>query len=360
MAALWKQNWRETKQHFIDWWDREGLVVGKWGGVSVSRPNAQADDPGAATLERGYTDAVYRARKTRFSLSRNAFPLDIPPLAMTDIGPGSLGTFLGSEPAFSEDTVWYKPCIVEPESHPPLAFDPDAKWWRIHESVLRENVKASRGNYLVACPDLIENIDTLSQMRDPQALMVDMVERPDWVKQKVAEINEVFFAAYKRIFGIIKFDDGEDVGAAYGAYYLWGPGRTAKVQCDASAMFSPKMFEEFVLPSLRAQCQWLDYSMYHLDGTQCVCHLEHILSIKELDAIEWTPQAGIPNGGSPQWYDLYKQIKAAGKSVQAVNVELDEVAPLLDAIGPKGTYVMAKIANMREAEELAKRVEPYR
>jgi hypothetical protein len=29
---MWKANWEETKAHFIDWWNREGLVIGMWGG----------------------------------------------------------------------------------------------------------------------------------------------------------------------------------------------------------------------------------------------------------------------------------------------------------------------------------------
>lgn len=28
MTNLWKVNWAETKQHFIDWWNHEGLVLG--------------------------------------------------------------------------------------------------------------------------------------------------------------------------------------------------------------------------------------------------------------------------------------------------------------------------------------------
>ena len=42
---------------------------------------------------------------------------------------------------------------------------------------------------------------------------------------------------------------------------------------DASAMFSTPMFRRFVAPALTAQCEWLDYSLYHLDGTQAVHHL---------------------------------------------------------------------------------------
>ncbi len=104
--------------------------------------------------------------------------------------------------------------------------------------------------------------------------------------------------------------------SAFGAFRIWGPGKTAKVQCDACAMFSPEMFRDFVKPALAEQCAWLDHAIYHLDGTQCICHLDHLLAIDSLRAIEWTPQAGIEGGAHERWFPLYKRILDAGKSVQ--------------------------------------------
>jgi hypothetical protein len=159
------------------------------------------------------------------------------------------------------------------------------------------------------------------------------------------------------IHGSIKQPDGS---SAYRSFYLWGPGKIAKLQCDMSAMFSPEMFGEFAVPGLTEQCEWLDHSLYHLDGTQALCHLDQLLGIDGLDAVEWTPQAGIETGGSPRWYDLYRRILTAGKSVQAVNVEPGEILPLLDAIGGRGVYLITQFGSEREAEEMADKVEPYR
>lgn len=53
-------------------------------------------------------------------------------------------------------------------------------------------------------------------------------------------------------------------------------------------------------------------------------HLPALLEIEELNAIQWTPGVGEPQGGSPKWYDLYKKILAGGKSVMACWVTLEE------------------------------------
>lgn len=358
---MWKSNWADTQRRFVDWWDHKGLVIGMWGAPETSQCiHEQVVAPAKpATLDERYTNAAFRAAENHFRLSRSVFPLDVLPSATTDLGPGSLALFLGSLPGFAEDTVWYHPCVeneLEPEKLPPLRFDETNPWWTCSEDILRRCATLARGKYLVTCPDLVENMDALSSLRGAQTLCMDMVERPDWVEQKIREINDVWFAAYQRIYDIIKQPDGS---SAFGAFYIWGPGKVAKVQCDSSAMFSPKMYRRFVMPALTAQCDWLDHSLYHLDGTQAILHLDALLEIAPLDAIEWTPQAGIETGGNKRWYDLYRRILSAGKSVQVVNVEPDEVVPLLDGIGNKGVYILIQFKDEREAEQVRKSVEGY-
>lgn len=358
---MWKSNWVQTRKRFVDWWNHDGLLIGMWGAPETGcAVHESVDAPAApATIDERYCNATFRAAENHYRLSRSVFPADVLPLAITDLGPGSLALFLGANPGFTEDTVWFHPCIeqeLEPEKLPPLHFDPNHPWWRASEEIIRRCVELSRGKYLVGCPDLIENVDALASLRGAQTLLMDMVERPEWVEQKISEINDVWFEACQRIYNLIKLEDGS---SAFGAFYLWGPGKVAKVQCDASAMFSPKMYRRFVVPALTAQCEWLDHALYHLDGTQAVVHLDALLEIEPLDAIEWTPQAGIETGGNKRWYDLYRRILRAGKSVQIVNVEPDEVLPLLDAIGRKGVYLLIQFKDERGAEEVLKQVGGY-
>jgi hypothetical protein len=196
-------------------------------------------------------------------------------------------------------------------------------------------------------PDLIENLDVLSSLRGAQTLMEDMIERPAWVKQHIAEINACYFQVYEALRARIGLADGS---TCFWAFHLWGPGRTAKVQCDALAMISPAMFDEFVRPALAEQCEWLDGAMFHLDGTQAIPHLTSLLAIPGLDAIEYTPQAGVESGGHERWWPLYRRILEAGKSVQIVAVKPHEVAPLLDAIGARGVYL--HVDGITDAETL--------
>lgn len=356
MSKIWKENWDRARTNIIKWWNREG----PWLCVIAPRDKPHEDlvpPLDVRDLQTHWLGPHYRVKREMYRISRLYFGGEAFPQIDVNIGPGSLGTFVGTEPQLAWDTIWYRACIRDPETHPAIRFNSDDYWFNVHRLLLETAVRLSEGRFLVGMPDLIENIDILSQMRDAQSLMIDLLERPRWVERCVAQINRLYFDAFDKLYESIKTPWG---GNVFCAFNLWGPGKTAKVQCDASAMFSSDMYRRFVLPALTEQCQWLDYSMYHLDGTQAMHHLETLLGIDALDAIEWTPQAGIEPGGHRRWYPMYKKIIDAGKCVQVVGVALDEIKPLIDACGADGLYLMSWPENESDAHRAEELVDRYR
>jgi hypothetical protein len=355
MAGFWKEDWDRCRENLTKWWRRQGPAIcilapkdKPWADLPL--PKRPADDAVA------WTDREYRFRKWEYEISRTFHGGEAFPYFDAHIGPGSLGMILGSEPRFAPTTVWYEPCIDDPDTCGPIRFDPDNIWVRTHVAQLDFGRHCADGRFLVGMPDLIENIDTLAQLRGAQELLIDMIERPDWVKRCIREINVAYFQVFDTFYDHIR----EFGGNAFSAFRIWGPGKTAKLQCDASAMFSPAMFEEFVLPALSEQCRRLDYSLYHLDGTQALGHVDHLLKIEELDAIQWTPQSGIEGAGHPRWYDLYRRILSSSKAVQALGIKIDQILPLLEAVGPNGVFIHATAPDESTARRILDRLEKYR
>jgi hypothetical protein len=358
----WKSDWPRAKEDLTRWWNRKGMAL---------RVDARADKqielrPDLMNLPtdpyiRG-TDVKLRCDGAEYNMVREFFGGVGFPVYQAITGPGTLAECLGCKAVFEPDTVWYEPCIFEPDKSGPIKLSRENNAaLDLHVRMVEEGLRRGRDKYLVAMPDLIENLDILAAMRGSENLLMDLVERPSWVKERNWEINQAFFEAFDIFFDLTKFEGGNPF-----IFGLWGPGKTCKVQCDFSCMISPAMFKEFVVPCLTAQCDWLDYSMYHLDGETALQHLNLLLEIDSLDAIEWTPMgaAGQSNvshtGGHPQWYDLYRRIKAGGKSVQAVGVKAAEVKPLVDAVGPEGMFIWANVSSQREAEKLLADMEQYR
>ena len=127
-----------------------------------------------------------------------------------------------------------------------------------------------------------------------------------------------------------------------------------QLQCDFSVMISPKMFEEFVLPELEAICGWLDYSVYHLDGQEQIAHLDYILSVKRLNAIQWTYIISQPNVSN--FIPVFKKIQRAGKNL-ILMPHISEVEILMRNLSSRGLQlIVCGIANKAEAIEIERKV----
>ncbi|MCC6581789.1 MAG: hypothetical protein IT440_15260 [Phycisphaeraceae bacterium] len=356
-APSWKPDWTTTAKHFEDWWNHRGMVF--WTTAPKDTPHEDLPKPDEPDdLDRKWTDPAWRFDRDAYNLSRTCFGGDAFPKIETYIGAGDLAAMIGCKWHFAPSTVWFEPCITDPDNHPPFQLDRQSQAFRCLTAIVSEAVRRSRGRFLVTIPDLVENFDILSALRDPQTLLYDCVDRPEWVEQRIASINAVFFEVFDHLYEMVRDDRG---GNAYCAFGIWGPGKTAKVQCDACAMFGPETFARFVKPALTEQCRQLDYPMYHLDGPQCIVNLDELLSIEPLRAIQWT--CGVANEpvSHPRWFDMYRRILKAGKSLQIHHVEPEKVIPVIEAIGTtRGVYISSPCKSEEQCRRLAEQVDAMR
>ena len=354
-SRFWKENWAVSRQHYLDWWARKGLVITMWEHLAKDGPPHEEvpAPPPASDWTHYWFDPEWRAANLHYRLSRSSFKADILPVASTHLGPGSLAAILGAELEGREDTIWIHP---RTDGSTVIALDESNRWYQLHLDLVSACKRLSQGCYFVGCPDLIEGLDTLAGLRGTQAVLLDTVDRPDALAQKLQAVNDCWFEVFDRIYDIIN-EEGE---MAFCYFSIWGPGRVAKLQSDISIMMSPASFRQFVQPYIRQQCQWLDHSLYHLDGVGAIRHLDALLEIEELDAIQWTPGVGQPQGGDPCWYDLYKRILAGGKSIMPAWVEVDELQPLLDAVGPDGVNILMHFTSERDIDRALAIAERYR
>lgn len=351
----WKKNWEESQQHYIDWWNGKGIVLSMWEHLQEGvTPYENVPQPQAAKdLQQYWFDPQWRADNLHYQLSRSSFLADIPPVANTHLGPGSLAALMGAELDGGEDTIWIR---HKPGTEMKLAFDENHPMWKLHVDLLQACKANAQGKYYVGCPDLVEGLDVLASIRGTQETLMDMIMQPEELEQQLAQINQVYFEVFNRIYDIIR--EGDESAFCY--FSLWAPGKVSKLQSDISIMISEEDYQRFVFPFIKEQCEKIDYTLYHLDGVGAQRHLDQLLDIPQLNAIQWTPGVGEPQGGNPCWYDLYKKILAGGKSVMANWVTLDELEPLLDNVGNQGMHINVDFKNERDIEKAIKIVDKYR
>ncbi len=317
-------------------------------------PHEPADPPmPARNLKQYWFDPEWRAANLHYQLSRSSFKADILPVANTHLGPGSLASLLGAELDGDENTIWIR---HREDSEINLELDENNPWWQVHLGLLKSCRTRSSGKYFVGCPDLVEGLDVLAGVRGTSNVLTDMIMDPEGLEIQLRKINDVYFRVFDLIYDIIQVDNE----MAFCYFSIWGPGKVSKLQCDLSVMISEDDFRRFVQPFIREQCQRIEYTLYHLDGVDAQRHLGALLEIKELNAIQWTPGIGQPQGGDPCWYHLYKRILQGGNSVMANWVTLNELEPLLDNVGNQGIHVNVDFKSEREIETALKIVEKFR
>lgn len=331
----YKLNWKETKEKFTNYWQHKNtgrpLMC-----VIARRPEVEQFSDGTP-VEGGYLDQICQGKyynmpkelywkdmedkyqnaerivaRYRYFCDTHAFLGESFPNLNIDFGPGSTAAYLGSDIGFKEDTVWFKKCLDGWDGVPKLTFDPENKWFKKHLQLAKDCRALAKDDFYVDMPDLMENIDVLASLRGAQDTLFDLLDEPEKVGQRIQEVTDVYYDYYDRFYDVIKDKDG---GNAYTVFQIWGPGRTVKLQCDFSAMMAPEDFRKYIQPSLRTQSENVDHVLYHLDGPAAIKHMDALMEIEGIDALQWTSGDAGPDGTLPDWDVIYDKAIAAGKSI---------------------------------------------
>ena len=331
----YKLDWDKTKEKFRNYWEHKNtgrpLMC-----VIARRPEVEQYSDGTP-VEGGYLDQICQGKyynmpeelkwrdmedkyqnaerivaRYRYFCETHAFLGESFPNLNIDFGPGSLAAYLGSDIGFKEDTVWFKKCLDSWDGVPKLQFNPENKWFKKHIQLAKDCRELAGKDFYVDMPDLMENIDVLASLRGAQDVLMDLLDEPEKVGQRIQEVTNCYYDYYNRFYDVIKDEEG---GNAYTVFQIWGPGKTVKLQCDFSAMMAPDDFRTYIQPSLRAQSEKADHVLYHLDGPAAIKHMDALMEIDGIDALQWTSGDAGPDGTLPDWDVIYDKAIAAGKSI---------------------------------------------
>ena len=342
----WKTDLEATKQRYVEWWSGKGIILNMWEhfqqGVTPHADIAKPKEP--SSLSQKWFDPQWRADYLDWYVAHSCLKADILPVANTQLGPGSLAAILGGVFEGGEDTIWIHP---DPNYSDDIKFNPEHPNYKLHKDLLRACKAKAQGHYYVGMPDLMEGMDVLAALKGTDRVLIDTVMQPEVLERQMQTINDIYFKVFDELYDIIR--EGDEMAFCY--FSAWAPGKMSKLQSDISTMISEDDYRRFVQPFIREQCRKIPFTLYHLDGVGAMHHLPALLEIEELNAIQWTPGVGEPQGGSPKWWDLYKKILDGGKSVMACWVTNAELKPLLQAIGTDGVHVEMDFHNEQEVEE---------
>ncbi len=307
-----------------------------------------------ATLRDRWMDADYNAELALVTALNTEFMGDALPCSHPNLGPEVFSAFFGCDLEFGEETSWSVPILEDWAEADKLQFSRDSIYWKKIIELTDALLEAGKGAFYTGITDLHPGGDAVAAFRDPHQLNFDMIEAPEQVRRLVDRVT----AIYKEVFDfyydkLIVADQPISSWAGIVSRKRW-----LIPSNDFSCMISPKMFQDIFLPSIVEECRHYESSLYHLDGPGALKHLDALLDIPELSAVQWVYGAG--GGSARDWLEVYKRCQTAGKGIQ-LDFPAAEIDLFMDELRPEGVWcTVTGVSNREQAEAVLKRLAEWR
>ena len=293
--------------------------------------------------------ALHRSQSTYFGA-------DAANVSFVNLGAGCFSAMLGGPYQLMPNTVWFDlaPPITSYDPPPRPVFQENAIS-RAVEGITKALCRASGGDFAVTVTDIGGQMDIEFSLRGEE-LLLDLLDEPEEVEALSKHINALWIDYYHKNVAMI------DPACGYSSWIpVLHDKPFAPLQCDMSVMISPKQFERFVLPGLDQVGRAVDTAIYHLDGPGEYVHLDMILSLPNVHAIQWVPlpQTTIhdPNYYFQDFADemslsIYRKTLAAGKKMILTSCSPHQVGKIFDEVGCDGMFIMTECPTLDEAKQM--------
>jgi len=263
--------------------------------------------------------------------------------------PMTMASYLGGKVFFREQTVWVDKTIDNWERFN-IEFNPENYWVKKSKELMEKQIKKIDENMLIAMPDLGDALTCFSLLRGVENLLFDIIEQQEIILEKIKEFTDAWKKAHHYFYGIYKEKFPGDC-----SWLIWAPGKTNACQCDFSTMISPNLFEKFIVFELEQIKEYLDYIVWHLDGPDEIKHVDMLLALPYIKAIQIVPGAGKPPCASSLWLPIIKKITERGKNVIVYANSKEEVKTLINS-APKEKMAISllemQVKNRQQAEKI--------
>ena len=343
-----KPDWDEASARRAAWYQCE--VIDRCAiAVTAPRDGATPNPPTKPpTLDEQWTNVDYQLDKAEERLRTTWFGGEACPDVRMNLGPHAISAWLGAKLVFMETTSWTEPIIDDWDTFGPLTFDPNNRWWQWMLTATQRAAERGAGRFITSICDIHGGGDAIASLRGNENFCMDLVLNPEHIRTAEAFLRAMWFEVCETLLDISTRRGQEGTGGFLG----WGPGRTVPLQDDVLALISPAMVEEFLLQALVDQCEWLDSSVFHLDGPESLPSLDLLLDLPKLHGIQWQP--GAAHYPMTNWIPLLRRIQQAGKCVH-ISAQADEVETLLAELPAAGLLIHTHCATEAEGHALLKK-----
>lgn len=349
-----KRNANESMRRLEAWWRCEIIDRPP---ILVTAPRPDAPKPPFrqfATLRERWMNVEYQVETANTWVESIYWEAgDSMPIFSPNLGPEIATAALGAPLWFTEESSWSEPILKDWCNIPDIRINVHNDCLNAILDMTRLGLERAGGRYLIGHMDIHPGGDLAASLRDPSQLCIDLMESPDEVMRLMRQIRPVFYELYN-------MQDALMTSAGQQVRSMWLPvcgyGKCYVPSCDFAALVSNRQFRQFFLPEILEEIEWLDYSVFHLDGPAAVRHLDDLLAIPKLNAIQFVPGVAESN---LKWLYLFQRIQDAGKAIY-VDARPDEIDRFMEGLRPEGTLLSTYASTPEEADAIAAKMQHWK
>ncbi|MDR1446541.1 MAG: hypothetical protein LBI90_06590, partial [Treponema sp.] len=327
--------------------------------VRFSRHNAEYevfDNSGRtwATLKDRWFDADYQVEKFIREAQEKRFLAETFPVYWPGLGPNVFAACYGCPYVFGEVTAWAEPMLEKlPSAEELPALDWGCEYFKKLDEMTGLALEKAGGRFFVGYTDIHPGMDWCAALRGTEALLMDFYDDPESLRFFCDASLEAFFKFFDYFDARLK--ERRQLSVTW--MNIPSFGKLHIPSCDFASMISGSQFEEYAMPCLERECLHMDHNIFHVDGKGVARHLDRILTLPKLNAIQWVQGMG-EDQPIMQWVPLIRKIQNAGKGV-VVDVTTSELESFIAEVPPKGIYLCISTGSPEEEEAVLKRIEKW-
>ncbi|MGD2156894.1 MAG: hypothetical protein PVG14_09265 [Anaerolineales bacterium] len=268
------------------------------------------------------------------------------PVYFPNLGPEAYAAFYGADLEFAEVTSYAHPLVMGWDDIDKPKLNLENEYFKKIEELTHHALERCEGKFMVGYTDLHPGLDCVAAWRDPQQLCLDLFDNPEGVHQ----LAELAIADFELIFD--HFDAMLKAKNQLSVSWMGIPsfGKMHIPSCDFSSLISPEFFVEFNMPILEREVKPMTHNIFHVDGTGVAKHLEAILSVPEVHALQWVQGVG-DDYPIMQWVPFIKECRAKGIPM-VIDLAKEDIEAFIDAVDPKGLFLWVATENEEEEIEI--------
>ena len=293
-----------------------------------------------------WMDAEFQARSFLDSIRGQRFNAETFPVYMPNLGPNFFAAVHGAEMDFGENTSWCEPMINNIDDLAKIKFSKENLYYLQMRKLTEAALQICSDQFLVGYTDLHPGMDCAAAWRGSENLCLDLMLDSCMVRELLRLSTEHLSDVYDEYDELLKAHNQPSV--------TWmnipvPGGRMHIPSCDFSFMISTEQFDEYALPILQEEVKTMTHNVYHVDGIGVARHIDSILSVPEIRAIQWVQGMG-DDYPILQHIPFIKYVQSKGVSV-IVDLHKSDLERFMEAMSPKGLFLW--IATESEEEETA-------